>query len=1421
MNKQFKLRLRATAFIVSLVMLFTYLSTGIFSFAASSGENGAFILNNADYTELDNGWYDVSFKNTWGDVIATWQTDLTKGIYFSADNFADNNDWLMLIFLNSPSASSAAYASNVKIRHENGRLVCAEHIPASGYDAFTTDFGTAEKTHLLQAVPVISENAVTGYRICIDGIPFNNNGFIMSVEDFNNFNNYNEETQSFDGCYLRAAVMNAPRIGLALPGEDGFTGSLEDNFTYIRNSKGYDDVRLGANGYANSTWQADLNTGVSFTVSSLEENDENDWMSVGMSGDPWELRRANAAGELAPSFRLKNIGGKLAVSCYDGKEYGEYVKLGSVSAAGEHTIKAAAAEQGNETVYKFYIDGHEISGFTVSEAEFNLVNNGTAGAYIGFAANTGADISDIYRAVPDDVPFSGSGFVCEQTEEPYTLDITAWNSAFSTWRVDLTAGISFNVADLPETGEWVSVGFYWDYWNMPKGPTGDDRKNHFTIMLRNDNGKIRASYSAPGEFAYTTMDLSVADTHVISVKPFTDGEETKYRFNIDGQIFVGNADHISADDFKILNNYDETTGTYKGAYVRFGSNCNIKITEIEKADLTEEYFTEISNFSAVSRNGSHDMKIGNYGIGVSAWRADLTKGIIFSLNDLTNNAGDDWVQFIFLSDSKKPNDTYTPSLMLKHKDGQLYASATDGAGEWCMTYFGSPTGTHILKAVPVTDANGNTNYQLSIDGKDFNGIFAIPEADFKKINNYNEENGTFSGAHIKFHAATGAKVSVFVPGDAAFTGEEEGFSYNSTDDGKYNLNLSDNGYAISTWQVDLTAGVAFSIENYSSEVSIRLANSLWTVSRDDSVSPDTCQPIIKLREDNGNLSVSISNDSSTESFSVLEGVSAAGEHILSAKRVKLEGAGETYKFYIDDREIGVSYYLNADEFYKINNYDASSDTFSGATLRFATEKSAVINNIYKAVDFEGVSFSYKEVSDGHYNLNISPWSYAISKWKADLTSGFSFNVEQANGWIMIRFSESFENMYTGMPGDKVSTYQPVMLMKNDTNGLYVAMMSGGIHKSPTVLKGMKLEGTHVLTTKLAPDSKTGVMYYRFYLDGIPIVQDYTMSIGVLNRINGYDKESDTFRGANIFFGSENGAVLQDIHKLVTGKTVQKGTWDTNTDADIVQLSDNVFNLSLKAFSSLRSSRAVNMEKGMTFTLVDPAEDTEFGIALSMLPGGTLLDVPPIITDGNGIYYLFSRNDDGTYHVISSSGLSATWNGDLAGRHTYSMVRITDRDGLEKYTLAIDGKAVFDDGMEKSDYIMFSNASRGSYPTIFAKTDVEIKDLTGDFLNIVTEDTDGLWDDEWDGDTGYFDDENDSDDWYDSDDDYYWDSEITEDDGQSQPVTERVLVGRVKIDQEPIITYEIDWWLIAAAVAAAALVIGGVILFVPFKKGKKK
>jgi len=1425
MKKQLKSYRKITALIISIAVFLSCVSAGVFSLAEAAGnDTDDFLMSNAEYSEVDKGWYDITYKNTWGYAITAKPIDLTKGVYFYTDNFIDSGDWLMFIFRDEFSVDATPYDSTIKIRHSNGRLEGTKHVSSVSWDVGFTNFGSGNKTHFLQAVPVQSEGEILSYQLYINGITFSGaGGFSISVEDFKKYNNYNETTGNFDGTYLCAAVINAPRFGLAVATEDGFTGSLS-NFEYTKNPSGNDNITLGEGGRANSVWQADLRNGVSFTLDGLSENDQEDFATISFANDLWSLRKNNATNSIKPSFRLKNVDGKLAVATFDGTSYGDYQQLGS-DVVSEHVINAEEVTVSGETSYKFYIDGQLISGYSFNKTEFNELNNYLDGAYIGFSANKGVKIGDIYKSKALDKPFVGADFTCEQNNEPYTVNIAPWGYATSTWRVDLTTGITFNLSELPANGDWVSIGLYGDFWNMPKGPVGVDLKNHYTIFLRNEDGKIRASLSVPGEFAFTSMDLSITETHVLSLKPFTSGEEKRYRFDIDGLALVGNLS-ISAEEFNALNNYDKTLEAFKGSYVRFGSCRGISVSNIARALPAEEPFIETYNFSSVNDNGSYQMKIGSWGSAVSLWQSDLTKGIFFNLDDLTNDDGNDWAQILFVPDIKKPTQTFGVAVMLKQKDGQLYASATNGMGEWCMTYFGLATGTHLLKAVPVDHGSGEIYYHLTIDGKDFNGIFAFTEEDFNKINNYNEDDSSFSGVHYMFHASSGVKMSILVPGDISFIGEKYADSKN--ENGKFNIELSDNGYAVSTWQVDLTAGLAFEVEKFNSDVSIRFANNLWTMSKKETVVPENCQPIIKLRDDNGKLSVSVSDDPHTDSFSVMKEISAAGEHTLMAKKVYIEALGrDVYRFYIDKTEIGSSYYLEAEEFDKINNYDTVADTFSGATMRFAAEKAVKINNIYKAVEFEGAGFSYKAVSEGHYNLNIDPWSYAVAKWKTDLVAGLSFNVEKVNGWIMLRFANSFEKMYVGMPGDKVNTYQPVMLMKNDPNGLYVAMLSGEMHKGATMLKGMKLEGTHRLTVRLAPDSRTGVMYYRFYLDGMPIVQDYTMSVGVFKKINGYDETTDSFGGANIFFGSENGTVMKDIHSLVIGETVQKGTWDTNTDADIEKINDNVFNLNMKAFSSLRSSRAVNMEKGITFTLKNPVKGTSFGIALSMLPGGTLLDVPPIIANENGMYYMFSQNEDNTYSVVSSSGLSAIWNGDLAGTHTYSMVKITDRDGKEKYTLAIDGKAVFDGGMEKSDYIMFSNASKGSYPTIFTKTDMQLTNLTGEFINITIENNEGLWDEDWDAgidDFEEWEDDEDSD-WDYEEEDSFFDDEYEEEyeDITEEPetTTKRVLVKRVKIQPDPIITYEMDWWLVIAGIAAAVIVIGGIITFVPFKKKEKK
>ncbi|MBR4073465.1 MAG: hypothetical protein IKK24_05920, partial [Clostridia bacterium] len=933
------------------------------------------------------------------------------------DGFADNSDWLRIAFIKDLE-NEERYASDVKIRYADGILCCDEF--KNGIVYFSTSFYASDRVHFMQARPVTNNDAVTGYSIYIDGKPFNSNGFTISLEDFNYYNNYNSQTGEFDGCHLEMLALGTPKVGIWTPTEERFTGSFDGAFSYIENAKGFDDITLGNKGRANSTWQFDFLDGVKFAVDGLEENNGNDFVTVGFSANLWELRKGNFAGNIDKSFKLKNVDGKLAISVFNGTQYGSYSTL-KIDVSKPYTLKAVEVSVGDETLYNFYIGGCEIKEFSMTEDEFYNFNYATGGVYVGFSANTGAELKDVCKAVLGDSPF-----------------------------------------------------------------------------------------------------------------------------------------------------------------------------------------IETANFSSVNKNGSYDMKFGGQGIAISNWQTDLTKGIIFSMDDFTNDDGTDWLQLVFLADNKKTHEVYPVGVIIKQRNGQLYAAATDGFGEWSTTFFGPAVGTHLLKAVPL-EGSGENFYRLTIDGKDFSGVFAIPEQDFKNINNHNQTDDTFTGTHIKFMASQGVKFSVFVPGDAAFVGED-GFTYTTTDNGKYNLSLAEDGYAITSWQAELTEGIAFNVEKLNGVVSLRLANNLWLMSREDGIPTKNRQPLIKLKEENGALYACVSDDDATENYSLLKDVSVSGEHILSAKKSVLAGSEETvYRLYIDNVEIDGSYYLSLEDFNLINNYDAPSDIFTGATVRFAATKAVVINNIYKAVDFEGGDFTYREVSEGHYNLNVGYYSYAYSKWKADMTAGIAFNVEYANGWIMIRFCNDFETM--GID-EVANTYQPVLLLRNDEDGLYAAIMNGLMHKSATKLKGVTLTGTHILNAKLAPD-RTGVMCYRFYLDGMPIVKDYTMSTSVVKKINGYNKEKGIFEGAQVYFSSQNGAIINDIYKLTTGETVTNGIWDTASDAKVTKVGDNTYDMDMKALSSLRSSLAVNIEKGITITAQN---GTNFGIALSMLPGGTLLDVPPVIAD---------------------------------------------------------------------------------------------------------------------------------------------------------------------------------------------------------------
>ena len=1384
-----------------------------------------------------DGSHLINFSHGYSGVTSNYKIDLSKGfkwnfvnaqfgVHFSFKKSFDeaatpfNFTWLL---------TSGESATDILFYPQNSSTIGIS--TRNGYTGLNSSANSASTAELEVKFLKETLDGIVCYRLYINGVA----DFICFPEEtFNNLNNYNATTGKFEGAHIGVSIENTPLSIAIAPVKDKASGAEGDTFEFGHSSNG--TVYIRDNGWndivfnmtyarATSNYKIDLTRGFKWQYTDAFWGLHFSFLkSADAQPSPfrmtWILNDTDVATDLLfyPDEGRNKVG---IATRYDFTGLNDW-KGNSPTDLLEMKFKKEILA--NEVYYRLYIND-EGAYICYSEAEFNELNNYNTetgkfeGCYLSVFSEGGAGAFGLYAnrdTIPTDRPFVGTNCTVAQTKAPYKLTIDASKAAKSTFTMDLVKGFSFNLSDWPKSGcNWVTVGMAGSYWLMNMEADGSD-ENTYSIKLNNENGKIVAKM---GNSTPTSTGLSITEDHTVSFK-YEGGAVDGYRAYIDDVPLQGDGSVIPVDKFKEVNNYYSETDKFSGAFIRFASDSVFTIKNIKGITPAEKFVNTTAGFSYQYSNGIYDMTYSGEDTATATWGTDLTKGILFKLNELTNNA-DEYVELAFMGSYDDNTSTFGKSIRLRQKDGRLYASVWDGSTESLETDFTTPFNeTHILKATPITSM-GITTYRITIDGRDFAGLFSIKESDFKKFTNFNKATISFNGANIKITASGGAEISAFAPADEAFANEEG--VYYSLINNKYNLDLNDKQSAVSTFRIDLLEGIAFTINELNDIFSIKLANSLWDMS--NNVAANT-QPILKLKNVDGKLNVSLSNDFNVDKYIPINS-KIAGEHIIEAKKATVAGVGDVYKIYFDGVDINSKHYLTAEQFSSLNSYDAMADTYSGAVFRMAAEKAISIQNICVAVPFEGTSsFSYSEPTKDHYNLSFVGTSYerAVSRWKTDLTAGLSFNVTNASGWIMLRFANTFDGMYREIPGTKSNTYQPMIRIEQWFDGsILTSIKIGEVDRYITNLDNYSLTGTHVLTAKLVQDDRTGVMVYKLFLDGMEICKGFTMSQGIFKKINGYNSDNGTFDGANILFASQNGATLENVHELTVGETVEKNDWDTNTNADVVKAKENVYNLNMKAFSSLRAEKAVNMDKGMTFTAESAASDLQFGLAFSMLPEGVLLDVPPIISDEYGMYFNFAKNQDNTYSIRSTTGLYATYNGDLSGKHTYSFVKIKDKNGEDKYTLAIDGKAVFDDGMSTTTYLMLTNASKGSYPTIFTKSDLVIKNLTGEFSEKVIINTDNLWDEDLEFEME--EDEELEEDFFEDDifDGYEEDEEFEEskEEEEEEPRTERVLVKRVKIKQEPIVSYVMNWWRVIIAITAVGLVVGVVITFVPFKKKDKK
>ena len=326
------------------------------------------------------------------------------------------------------------------------------------------------------------------------------------------------------------------------------------------------------------------------------------------------------------------------------------------------------------------------------------------------------------------------------------------------------------------------------------------------------------------------------------------------------------------------------------------------------------------------------------------------------------------------------------------------------------------------------------------------------------------------------------------------------------------------------------------------------------------------------------------------------------------------------------------------------------------------------------VAFTGDGFTEDNNSDDGYALNIDAKGYAKSTWPVDLTKGLIFRVgDFNNSMVTFCFSQSYWAIPNGTYG-KTNGVQQTIVFRNDNGNLRVSLYDGKNEIVPKTYTSIQAEGTHILSVVKYND------YYYFTVDGKIIIMEHIVKEPIFKLLNNYNSSTKTYGGTYFKIYSSKDIIVDSVRAFKKSEEKEVGGWITDTNAVAKQISDDVYDLDMPAYSSLKIKKMANLEKGITFKITESEKYGRFGIAFARSLVSTSLDIPPKNGVGD-IYYNFADNNDGTVSITSSDGHSATIALDLTKEHNYGIVEIELFNGEKQYTLSIDGEAVFQRGMD--------------------------------------------------------------------------------------------------------------------------------------------
>ncbi len=329
--------------------------------------------------------------------------------------------------------------------------------------------------------------------------------------------------------------------------------------------------------------------------------------------------------------------------------------------------------------------------------------------------------------VPTDAAFNGYNQTYSNNEKGYyNLSIKGGGYARSTWKVDLTSGLIFQMADFSK--DWITLAISGNYWSISDSNLGSASADYYTLLLRNLDGILYvALWNGSNEIAGAKLNgISALGSHILSVNKVTnDAAGVYYKLTIDGKTVVPGVS-IMESSFNKINNYNEKTGKFDGAYFKFGCGSgNTAINNIRAFKTSEEKEIAgwITNTNANAAKGVGDawnLNMESYSSIKLLKQAELAEGVTFSIDSLEER-GQFGLAFSMLKNSstldippslKNNNDLY----FIFTDNGDSMVRIDSSRGDSAVINM-NLNGTHTYSIAQFVNTDGKNIYTLAVDGQ--------------------------------------------------------------------------------------------------------------------------------------------------------------------------------------------------------------------------------------------------------------------------------------------------------------------------------------------------------------------------------------------------------------------------------------------------------------------------------------------------------------------------------------------------------------------------------------------------------------------------------------------------------------------------------------------------------------------------------